>query len=126
VKPLVEFNNMNRLAAAPACFEFARLVGISKGDNHIPPPIPTIPAIVPRETPIGTLTTAICLILRFDLIILALCNSILEPKDKSEIDAAKRASAKIKARVIIRSTNIPPKKANGMDARKGKTSLGTK
>jgi hypothetical protein len=59
MKPLVEFNNMNRLAAALACFGFARLVGISNGDNQIPPPIPTIR--VPRETPIGTPTTAIFL-----------------------------------------------------------------
>jgi hypothetical protein len=38
----------------------------------------------------------------------------------------KGGPAKIKARVIIGSTNIPPIKANGMDARKGKTSLGSK
>jgi hypothetical protein len=43
--PLMEFVNINRLAVAAACLGSPKPVNIRNGDNHIPPPIPTILAI---------------------------------------------------------------------------------
>jgi len=53
VKPLIELVRMKKLAVAAARFGTAKRDNIKRGDNHIPPPIPTSPAMEPRTAPIG-------------------------------------------------------------------------
>jgi len=52
-KPPIEFVRIKKLAVAAARFGTANRDNIKKGDNHIPPPIPTSPAIEPMTAPIG-------------------------------------------------------------------------
>ncbi len=52
-KPLIELVSMKKLAVAAARFGTDRRDNIKKGDSHIPPPIPTSPAIEPKAAPIG-------------------------------------------------------------------------
>ncbi len=52
-KPLIEFVRMKKLAVAAARFGIAKRDNIKRGDNHIPPPTPTSPAIEPMTAPIG-------------------------------------------------------------------------
>ncbi len=58
VKPLIEVVRMKKLAVAAARFGTAKRDNIKRGDNHIPPPIPTSPAIEPKTAPIGVPMTA--------------------------------------------------------------------
>ncbi len=51
--PLIELVRMKKLAVAAARFGIVRRDNIKRGDNHIPPPIPTSPAIEPITAPIG-------------------------------------------------------------------------
>jgi len=53
VKPLIELVRMKKLAVAATRFGLAKRDNIKSGDNHIPPPIPTSPAIEPKTAPIG-------------------------------------------------------------------------
>ncbi len=57
-KPLIELVRMKKLAVAAARFGIAKRDNIKKGDSHIPPPIPTSPAIEPSTAPIGVLMMA--------------------------------------------------------------------
>ena len=51
--PLIELVRMKKLAVAAACFGIAKRDNIKRGDNHIPPPTPTSPAIEPMTAPDG-------------------------------------------------------------------------
>jgi len=53
VKALIELVSMKKLAVAAARFVTAKRDNIKSGDNHIPPPIPTSPAMEPKTAPIG-------------------------------------------------------------------------
>ena len=53
VKPLIELVRMKKLAVAATRFGSAKRDNIKRGDNHIPPPIPTSPAMEPKIAPIG-------------------------------------------------------------------------
>jgi len=57
-KPLIELVRMKKLAVAAARFGTAKRDNIKKGDSHIPPPMPTSPAIEPKTAPIGVPMTA--------------------------------------------------------------------
>ncbi len=52
-KPLIELVRMKKLAVAATRFGSAKRDNIKRGDNHIPPPIPTSPAMEPKTAPIG-------------------------------------------------------------------------
>ena len=44
---------IKKLAVAATRFGIAKRDNIKRGDSHIPPPIPTSPAIEPMTAPIG-------------------------------------------------------------------------
>jgi len=96
IRPAIELVNMNKLAVAAVFFVSEIPVRINRGDNQIPPPIPTSPANVPSPAPVGTETANNCFELRFiSLTLSGLLSTFLIPDMRRAADAAKRAIIKI-------------------------------
>jgi len=68
-KPLIELVRIKKLAVAAARFGIVKRDNIKRGDSHIPPPIPTSPAIEPKTDPIGAPMMVSFLVLMLRLLI---------------------------------------------------------
>ena len=109
INPLIEFDNINKLAEAAVSLGFAKPDIIKIGGSHIPPPIPTKPDTLARRAPNGQVISMVLVRFKFILFIFSYwCVIFLPPDNSNTAEAEKRDMTKTNVNIFSGKTIEPP------------------